>query len=169
MPSRRPRHSTLVAYLALFAALSGVSFAVGHSTASSSKSERIAKPSMRDTTTKPGRIARAGRLATTAARRGPRGPRGRPGPRGPRGLPGATNAVTRIAGISSTPVYANLSGGQVGCAPGETATGGGFFSGETAGVVNSFPVLTGTRPTGWEVHFASFNQARRIFVVCVQP
>jgi hypothetical protein len=164
MPARRPRHATVVAYLALFVALSGTSFAIGRSTASTSESKPVARPSLANTATKPGKIARAGSPAATAARRGRRGPRG---PRGPRGRPGATNAIVRYVTVSSAQGRYGLTGAQASCAPGETATGGGFLSGSQQSIVNSFPVLTGTKPTGWEANFGAYTPGREVYVVCV--
>ena len=94
-PPRRPSHATAVAYLALFLALGGTSYAVATGAIgtrevkdNSLRSADIHNNTIRGSDIRNGAITRAD-LVPGLAPRGPRGLPGRPGTQGPQGLPGA--------------------------------------------------------------------------------
>jgi hypothetical protein len=89
-----PRHATIVAYIALFVALGGTSFAAVQLARNSVKSRHIAN----------GQVKRAD--LAPKARVGVPGPRGEAGPPGPKGDPGAPNPnADTLDGLDSTDFF----------------------------------------------------------------
>ena len=178
--THRPSHAVVVAYLALFVALGGSSYAAvtvtGKNVRNSSltgsdvktnsltgrdiralRSGDVTDRSLLARDFRPGQLP-AGARGTT----GDRGLQGRPGPAGPAG---ATNVVTRVttAVASASPGVATNSGGAT-CLPGERATAGGVTpdtppAGNDA-IAQSYPSKAGggfpadgDTPTGWASAF----------------
>ena len=174
MPSIRPRlsYANVVASLALFVALGGVSWAAvtlptGSVGNRQLKRSAVSTAKVRDRSLlardfKRGQLPRgepglAGERGVPGPK-GDKGDRGAPGAQGDPGAPGATNVVVRK---QDTAVQAN--GGRalfaVQCAPGERAVGGGASLATTdkdSQLQQSFPVADngvrlgdGETPTGW--------------------
>jgi hypothetical protein len=175
----RLSYANIIASLALFIALGGVSWAavslpqasVGNRQlkANAVTTEKVRNGSLLATDFKPGQLPVGPRgLAGTQGipglkgdpgAKGATGPMGDPGAKGDPGAPGATNVVVRT---ESTDV--NGAGGralfQVLCAPGERAVGGGASTTDSltaAELQQSFPVgdngvrlSEGQTPTGWQ-------------------
>jgi hypothetical protein len=153
----RPRfsHATVVAYLALFVALSGSSYAAVQLSRGSVKGKHIAKNAVTSKKVKDGTLLaqdfRSGQLPTGP--QGERGPQGAPGAQGEAGAAAATNIVARKGAETSCSGSGCQVEATVSCQPGERATGGGFD--EVPAVVpdgeaiHSGPI--GTPPTGWKV------------------
>jgi hypothetical protein len=166
------RHNA-VAYLALFVALGGSSYAAVTLPANSVGAKQIKQGAVRSSKVKDASLLaadfKAGQLPA-----GPRGipgvtgatgPQGTPGVTGATGAPGATNVVVRsITGTNF---------GTATCNPGERATGGGFniTGGGLPNIYESRPSpdTAGAVPTGWYVSFASNTSAVTIYVVCASP
>ena len=85
---RRPSHATIVAYLALFVALGGTSYAAITLKRGSVKGKHIAKNAVTSPKVKNGSL----RLGDFAAGQLPRGEKGEPGPRGEAGETGPAGA-----------------------------------------------------------------------------
>ena len=131
--SPTPAHGTVVAYLALFVALSGTSYAA----------VTLSKNSVRSSHIKNGQVKRAdladravnaakvadGSLLAKDFKTGqlPSGPPGPQGAQGPKGDPGLTTLKVRTATDSGRAIAS--------CQPGERATGGGAHS--VAGFVDA--------------------------------
>lgn len=155
----RPSHATVVAYMALFIALGGVSYAAITLPINSVGSKQIKRGAVKNsdlgksavTTGKvkdgsllaidfePGQLVAGAPGAT-----GPQGPQGAPGTNGTNGTNGATNVTVRQA--SGTVLDASVS-----CLAGERATGGGGRQ-QGNGLLNrSQPTPDTGTPTGWTV------------------
>ena len=166
--SYRPSHATVVAYLALFVALGGSSYAAVTLKENSVKAKQIAKDAVGASEIKKGAVGtsetknllaedfKAGEIPA-----GPQGPKGDTGPQGLQGVAGtngangATNVVARSQ--NSTPGFEQnqAEGTSVFCQAGERAVGGGLsIAGHTEfadwRVVVSEPApLAASTPTGW--------------------
>jgi hypothetical protein len=100
---------------------------------------------------------------------GPQGPKGDTGDRGPQGLqgePGATGVagyeiVESISPASSVDSKARAAT----CPAGKVAVGGGYSLTSGTSISASFPVTSGSTPTGWRV-IGSGNSAYTVYVVC---
>lgn len=160
---RLPKHNTIVAYLALFAALGGTSYAAVSLKPNSVGTQQIKNNSVRTVDLTKGVRARLNRssrahtaqvvedvLADPATQInlhvvGDKGDKGEPGPQGPTGV---TGAVIRQA---TAPVPGQKAVGiAVACAEGERALGGGGRLDATASgqLQASMPDEAGT---GWTV------------------
>jgi hypothetical protein len=197
MASIRPRlsYANVVASLALFVALGGVSWAAvtlptGSVGSRQLKAGAVSTAKVRDRSLlardfKRGQLPRG--ESGLAGERGVPGPKGdegdsgAPGAKGDRGAPGATNVVVRRqnTGVPANGVRALFA---VQCAPGERAVGGGAsltVSGTAAELQQSFPVADngvrlgdGETPTGWESLIK--NESAEAtgatgYAVCAQP
>ncbi|WP_248961112.1 hypothetical protein [Sphaerisporangium perillae] len=93
------------------------------------------------------------------------GARGPQGPAGPKGEPGSGGTVTPT--VESTNFNFGGQGGSkiVYCASGKFATGGGFSSSGSVQVYTSAPVMSGGKPTGWQVE--GKNGGGAVYVICV--
>src|SRR5215212_7148780 len=85
------RHTTAVAYLALFAALSGSAYAAVTVTGKEIKNGTVTGKDVKNRSLGAGKLS-AGALGSLAGERGPAGPQGDPGKRGPAGPAGAAGA-----------------------------------------------------------------------------
>jgi hypothetical protein len=189
----RPRvnHATVVAYLALFVALGGSSYAAVQLSKNSVKAEHIAKSAVTGSKIRNNAVTSAkvkdGSLQAedfkpgqlVAGARGPQGDSGAQGQAGPQGPAGATNVVSRSA---TGPL---VSPGNIGtviasCAAGERATGGGWAFAEGTFrdtlVETSQPVSdAGGVPRQWYVRYwnntntGSSNLALVGYVLCASP
>lgn len=185
----RLSYANVIASLALFIALGGVSWAtvslprasVGNPQlkANAVSTEKVRNGSLLAADFKPGQLPPGPRgLAGT---QGIPGPKGDPGPRGDPGAPGATNVVvrTQVADV-------NAAGGralfQVLCAPGERAVGGGASTTDSltaAELQQSFPVGDngvrlgeGQTPTGWQTlvkNDSASTTSATGYAVCARP
>jgi len=195
---RRPTHATVVAYLALFVALGGSSYAAvtvtgksvtnGSLTGADVKSNSITGRDVKGLRT--GDVADRSLLARDfKSGQLPAGPSGNPGPQGPQGAAGpagATNVVTRVNTAVADAAPANNASVNAGatCLPGERATGGGVTPDTTAlpndAIAQSYPTkngggfpANGDIPTGWAAIFVYSNapaaRTLRFYVVCARP
>lgn len=194
---RRPTHATVVAYLALFIALGGSSYAAvtvtgksvtnGSLTGADVKSNSITGRDVKGLRT--GDVAdrsllardfRSGQLPA-----GPSGPAGPQGTQGVAGPAGATNVVTRVATASAAAsAGVTIVSSDATCRAGERATGGGVTpdtppQGNDV-IAQSYPtnasgafLTDGDTPTGW---YSSFRysgtvaaRTLRFYVVCARP
>jgi hypothetical protein len=153
--------ANIVAYLALFVALSGTSYAAAVALPPNSVTSRQVKDfSLLK------RDFKAGQL--------PAGARGEAGPAGPTGPAGATKVVVRT-GPSVTISPNTFSNANAACNPNETAVGGGGFTSPAseAELNFSYPVaVTGTVPTSWSVgarNVGSSSTRLDPYVVCASP
>jgi hypothetical protein len=197
MPSIRPRltYANVVASLALFVALGGVSWAAvtlptGSVGTRQLKPGAVSTAKVRDRSLlardfKRGQLPRGEPgLAGERGVPGPKGDKGDPGAPGEKGDPGAPGATNVVVRRQDTGVQAN--GGRalfvVQCAPGERAVGGGAsltVSGTAAELQQSFPasdngvrLMEGETPTGWEslIKNESAEATTAIgYAVCAQP
>jgi hypothetical protein len=102
---------------------------------------------------------------------GTQGPVGPQGPAGPPGAKGATSVQVRVSQqVSTTTTAATIAS----CAPGETATGGGFslspFPAVNVDVVYSAPHASSAK--AWQVGFRSTNGSlvsAQAWVMCASP
>ena len=179
------RHTTAVAYLALFAALGGSAYAAVTVTGKQIKDGTVTGKDVKNRSLGAAKLS-AGALGSLAGERGPAGPQGAPGakgdpgkqgPIGPAGVPGP-QGPTGIAGLEyrvssgkSVPKDQTI-GDQVNCTSGKVALGGGvaqFPSGAPMRVVSSAPGGVNGTSTGWSVQV--LNQGGAAFsafawVVC---
>jgi len=191
----RLSYANIIASLALFIALGGVSWAaaslprasVGNPQlkANAVSTEKVRNGSLLAADFKPGQLPPGPRgLAGTQGIPGPKGdpgPRGDTGPKADPGAPGATNVVvrTQVADV-------NAAGGralfQVLCAPGERAVGGGASTTDSltaAELQQSFPVGDngvrlgeGQTPTGWQTlvkNDSASTTSATGYAVCARP
>ena len=179
------RHTTAVAYLALFAALGGSAYAAVTVTGKQIKDGTVTGKDVKNRSLGAAKLS-AGALGSLAGERGPAGPQGAPGakgepgkqgPIGPAAVPGP-QGPTGIAGLEyrvssgkSVPKDQTI-GDQVNCTSGKVALGGGvaqFPSGAPMRVVSSAPGGVNGTSTGWSVQV--LNQGGAAFsafawVVC---
>lgn len=178
--AHRPSHAVVVAYLALFVALGGSSYAAVTVTGKSVKNSSLTGADVKGNSltgsdikglrsgdvTDRALLARDFKSGQLSA--GARGAAGAPGPQGPQGVggaAGATNVVTRVttAVAGAAPGAATNSGGAT-CLAGERATGGGVTPDAPAlgndAVAQSYPTkagggfpAAGDTPTGWAAVF----------------
>ncbi len=172
-----PRHATVVAYLALFVALGGTSYAVAKGSIGSReiKNNSVKSADVRNGTLTARDISRStlGQLrgaqgpqgaqgpTGTAGERGPAGPAGPTGAIGPRGPAGATNVVVRSG--SATAARGQLVTAVASCLSGERATGGGwqFRAGtfSSVSVLDNMPIAGANGiPTGWQISFRNIDE-----------
>jgi hypothetical protein len=156
--ARRPGHATVVAYLALFIALGGVSYAALKLPKNSVGSKQIKADAVKGSKVKNGSL-RVGDFRTgdlPAGDRGPAGPSGLTGPTGPtgpqglqglQGLQGNTGtfgAVTVAFEQAAADLADNANGNyDVYCPAGQRAIGGG---GRGDATLSEQTILTNMRP-----------------------
>ena len=164
------RHTTAVAYLALFAALGGSAYAAVTVTGKQIKDGTITGKDVKNRSLGAGKLS-AGALGSLAGERGPAGPQGErglkgdPGKQGPIGPAGATgeqgpqgptglaNVEYRVSAGKSVAKNATESA-TVNCSSGKVALGGGAANFPSAGesrVVSSAPGGDNGTATGWTV------------------
>jgi hypothetical protein len=160
------RHTTAVAYLALFAALGGSAYAAVTVTGKQIKDATVTGKDVKNRSLGAGELSASALGSLRAAgERGPAGPQGEPGKQGPIGPAGATGqqGPSGVGGVEykvssgkSVPKDQTV-GDQVNCTSGKVALGGGaaqFPSGAPMRVVSSAPGGLNGTPTGWstQVH-----------------
>ena len=164
------RHTTAVAYVALFAALGGSAYAAVTVTGKQIKDGTITGKDVKNRSLGAGKLS-ASALGSLAGERGPAGPQGDRGPKGdpgkqgpigpagatgqqgPQGSPGLANIEYRVSAGKSVAKNATVSD-TVNCNSGKVALGGGaanFPSSESSRVVSSAPGGANGTPTGWTV------------------
>jgi hypothetical protein len=157
------RHTTAVAYLALFAALGGSAYAAVTVTGKQIKDATVTGKDVKNRSLGAGELS-ASALGSlrTAGERGPAGPQGEQGKQGPIGPAGATGqqGPSGVGGLEykvssgkSIPKDQTV-GDQVNCTSGKVALGGGaaqFPSGAPMRVVSSAPGGVNGTSTGWSV------------------
>ncbi len=167
------RHTTAIAYLALFAALGGSAYAAATITGSNIKDGTITGKDVKNRSLGTEKLS-AMALSSLGAERGPagpQGPKGGTGPAGPKGGtgpagpkgdtgpaglqgpagPGGPSGISgweyHIAGVVAPPGYSRVT--QANCTAGKKALGGGASStGVLTDVMDSAPTDNGT---GWVV------------------
>jgi hypothetical protein len=193
----RPRlnHATVVAYLALFVALGGSSYAAVKINGKSIKDGSIpgakleqrtitrlnvAKKTLTGTEIRDGSLVaanfKAGELP--AGSPGPAGPQGAPGSKGDIGAPGANGATTVVVRTVAA-FHPNVNSSVAVCNPGERATGGGgSIASPTDSINASAPYVfdganytaasAGQTPNAW---FIGTNTSSNppVWVVCASP
>jgi hypothetical protein len=191
----RPRvtHATVVAYLALFVALGGTSYAATQLSRNSVRAEHIAKnavtgPKIKNNAITSAKIKDGSLLAEDfktgqliAVGRGPKGEAGAQGQAGPQGPAGATSVVRRSA---DGPLVAHGGIGTVtaSCAAGERATGGGWIFEQgtfrNTLVESSYPLIdAGGIPRQWYVRYwnntdmdtGTSDLQLGAYVICASP
>jgi hypothetical protein len=165
----QPSPAMAVPCLALFVALTGVSYAAVALPANSVGTTQL-KPNAVNSVKVANRSLRAVDFALGQLPAGPAGQTGGAGPAGPKGDTGASGA-TKVVVRS---VYLATGKGQVNCNAGETATGGGVTGdGPQFYVEQSEPTPGAGTPTGWKGGLA--NRASglpgtgTVYVVCASP
>lgn len=164
------RHTTAVAYLALFAALGGSAYAAVTVTGKQIKDGTVTGKDVKNRSLGAGDLS-ASALGSLAGERGPAGPQGptgqkgdagKQGPTGPAGATGAqgpqgaagvTNIEYRVSSGKTVPKDETV-GDQVNCTSGKAVLGGGaaqFPSGAPARIVSSAPGGANGNSTGWSV------------------
>ena len=88
------RHTTAVAYVALFAALGGSAYAAVTVTGKQIKDGTVTGNDVKNRSLGAGELS-ASALGSLAGERGPAGPQGAPGPKGDPGKPGASGRGPR--------------------------------------------------------------------------
>jgi hypothetical protein len=146
IPLRLPRHSTVAAYLALFIALGGVSYAALKLPKNSVSAKQIKRNAVRSDEVKNGSLKRGDFLAgqLPAGERGPQGLQGLQGIQGPQGEQGTFGAVTTVF-ERATADLANAANASydVYCPDGQVGIGGGGRGDDT---LSEETILTNTRP-----------------------
>jgi hypothetical protein len=161
------RHTTAVAYVALFAALGGSAYAAVTVTGKQIKDGTLTGKDVKNRSLGAGKLS-ASALGSLAGERGPAGPQGGPGPKGDPGKQGATgpagatgaqgpqgvtNIEYRVSSGKTVPKDGTV-GDQVNCTSGKAVLGGGaaqFPSGAPARIVSSAPGGANGNSTGWSV------------------
>jgi Collagen triple helix repeat (20 copies) len=176
------RHSTAVAYLALFVALGGSAYAAATVTGKNIKDATITGRDIKNQSLGTNKLS-AATVSSLAGQRGPAGPQGPAGDRGPAGRNGDTGPAGRNGdagpagpqGPAGPRGPSGISGweyatarfdippnsarrGRVSCPHGKVALGGGVSNvtyGPSTHIWDSAP--DGSSPTGWEA--GVFNEA----------
>ncbi|HVG74397.1 MAG TPA: hypothetical protein VM824_03395 [Thermoleophilaceae bacterium] len=164
------RHTTAVAYLALFAALGGSAYAAVTVTGKQIKDGTITGKDVKNRSLGTGKLS-ASALGSLAGQRGPAGPQGPAGPKGdpgkqgpsgatgatgeqgPQGAAGVTNIEYRVSAGKSVAKNTTVTD-HVNCSSGKVALGGGAANFPSAGesrVVSSAPGGDNGTATGWTV------------------
>ena len=121
MRLRRPRHGTIAAYLALFVALGGTSYAAASLPSNSVGTKQLQNQSVTGAKVRNGSLTAAD-FRRGQAPRGPAGPQGPTGPAGPQGPAGGGSTVGFASISENGTVNPNLSAGitqnMVGVVPG---------------------------------------------------
>jgi hypothetical protein len=158
------RHTTAVAYLALFAALGGSAYAAVTVTGKQIKDGTVTGKDVKNRSLGAAKLS-AGALGSLAGERGPAGPQGAPGAKGDPGKQGPIGATGdqgprgvggieyKVSSGKSVPKDQTI-GDQVNCTSGKVALGGGvaqFPSGAPMRVVSSAPGGVNGTSTGWSV------------------
>jgi hypothetical protein len=113
--SYRPRHATVVAYLALFVALGGTSYAAVVVTGANVKDGSLTGVDVRDRSLFAKDLSKS-TVKSLAGARGPQGAAGAQGPQGPQGpagTPAPTDAITGANVVNESLTTADLAGSQV--------------------------------------------------------
>jgi hypothetical protein len=171
MTSRTPHQfrQNLVAYLALFVALGGTSYAASSKLLpkNSVGTQQVVDHSLRKTDFKSGQLPRGPQgLPGAAGAPGPTGPQGSAGPAGPAGKDGSPATYHyRLDQVDSGVARAL-------CAPGEKVTGGGGVSISGGTLTQNYPISDttgtiafGTTAIGWQVANDGFGTVQA-WVVC---
>lgn len=195
----RPRlnHATVVAYLALFVALGGSSYAavkingnnIKDGSITGGKLEKrtitglnVAKKTLTGAEIRDGSLVaanfKAGELpAGPVGPQGARGDNGAPGPKGETGAPGANGATNVV--VRTVAVHPTVKSSVAACNPGERATGGGGTITSPGDSINAStpyvfdgtnysPADAGQTPNAWFIGtVASANPP--VWVVCASP
>ena len=161
------RHTTAVAYLALFAALGGSAYAAVTVTGKQIKDGTVTGKDVKNRSLGATKLS-AGALGSLAGERGPagpqgdrglkgdkgdRGPIGETGPLGPQGPSGINQIEYRVSSGTSVPKDGTV-GVQVNCTSGKSVLGGGAGNFPSAGesrIVSSAPGGANGDSTGWSV------------------
>ena len=161
------RHTTVVAYLALFAALGGSAYAAVTVTGKNIKNGTVTGKDVKNRSLGKSKLSPTA-LSSLTGERGPAGPQGAPGPKGEpgeQGLAGATGE-TGLQGPSGVSGYeikvsqgmsvpkGQTYGDQVNCTSGKSVLGGGsanYPNNAPARVVSSAPGGANGDRTGWSV------------------
>ena len=168
------RHTTAVAYLALFAALGGSAYAAVTVTGKQITDGTVTGKDVKNRSLGAGELSASALGSLRAAgERGPAGPQGESGKQGPAGPAGATgqqgpqgpsgvaDLEYRVSSGKSVPKGQTI-GDQVNCTSGKSVLGGGvanFPSNAPARVVSSAPGGVNGNSTGWSVQVQNSGDA----------
>ena len=189
---RRITYADVMATIAVFIALGGVSYAAVTLPKNSVGNAQLRKNAVtglkvRNSSLTGGDIRNRSLTAadfkgSVQGPQGPAGPPGAAGAKGDTGPAGATNVVVRRKGLGALPAGQFTNGVAV-CQTGERATGGGGgFDGNGGNEIiqQSFPALAsgdavpdGATPVAWRVFMKNANAFQlanaSIYVVCTRP
>jgi hypothetical protein len=183
------RHSTAVAYLALFAALGGSAYAAVTVTGKNIKDGTITGKDVKNRSLGRSKLSATAVSSLTGQRgpagpqgekgeQGPVGPKGAAGPAGPTGATGAKGETGPAgpqgpSGVSgweyrvSPGTYLPSGGGraQVSCPGGKKALGGGASNTDSRSVIDSAPTDGGT---GWAIWYSEGSRPSTVYawVIC---
>ena len=161
------RHTTVVAYLALFVTLGGSAYAAVTVTGKDIKNGTITGKDVKNRSLGKSKLSPTAVSSLTGAR-GPAGPQGEPGAKGapgelgpagpigetgPQGSSGVSGYEIKVSGGMSVP-KGQTYGDQVNCTSGKSVLGGGvanYPSAAPARVVSSAPGGANGDRTGWSV------------------
>jgi hypothetical protein len=164
------RHTTAVAYLALFAALGGSAYAAVTVTGKQIKDGTVTGKDVKNRSLGASKLSSSA-LGSLAGERGPagaqgergakgdkgdkgdRGPIGETGPLGPQGPSGVSQIEYKVSSGTTVPKD-DTAGIQVNCTSGKSVLGGGaanFPSNAPARIVSSAPGGVNGDSTGWSV------------------
>jgi len=196
---RKPQHLTfanVVAFIALFVALGGVSWAAVTLPAGSVGTRQLKPGAVNSGKVRDGSLLardfKIGQLPRGATGdtgpkgdigpKGDTGPKGDSGPKGDPGAPGPTHFVVRQSSADDIPGGGGQVLFRVQCAAGEQAVGGGAgvgASGTASELEQSFPIgndgvplADGDTPTGWESFVKNTSAAAAAataYAVCAKP
>ena len=164
-----PKHSTVAAYLALFIALGGTSYAAvklpKNSVGTSQiKAHAVTPPKLSATAVallkgQKGDPGAQGAQGPTGSQ-GSQGPQGPAGLQGPKGDPGVTSIVVRTASAS------NGNPADVECLDDEVAVGGGGFANGDV-LKATLPLYANGFPFGWEAVPSTAAATTNVYAICV--
>ena len=168
------RHSTAVAYLALFAALGGSAYAAVTVTGKNIQDGTITGKDVKNRSLGKSKLSPTA-VSSLMGARGPAGPQGDPGPKGapgeqgpigetgPQGPSGVSGYEIKVSGGVSVP-KGQIIGDQVNCTSGKSVLGGGvanYPSAAPARVVSTAPGGANGDSTGWSAQI--YNNGDQTF------
>jgi hypothetical protein len=167
------RHTTAVAYLALFAAFSGSAYAAVTVTGKNIKNGTVTGKDVKNRSIGTKKLSKQA-VGSLAGQRGPAGPTGQPGPKGDTGPagpegPAGRSGISGLEVVQSSVVFvpANEARGVYAqCPAGKKVLGGGSDAGQAAMLYSSRPA-----GEGWSAVYRNqnaFQVAIYAYAVCAE-